>query len=343
MYQPTAYGLALILMLISMVCWGSWPVTMKFTPGWRFQLYYWDFVFGVVLASALLGLTLGSMHAGPSSFVTNLRNADVSHIFWAFLAGIILDIANLLLVAAVEIAGMSVAFPVGAGLALVEGVVLNYILDPRGNPVLLFGGVILVAIAIIFDARAYGIREGSEQKASKRGVGISVAAGILLGLFYPLATKSFSGMHALGPFALLFVSGLGALLSNIPVNYYLMKHPFGAGAPLTARDYIKGKGSFHWLGLLGGFIWYSGTILSLLAANAHVVGPAVSYAVGQGCTMISAIWGVFVWREFAGAPSRARLQLRLMFLFFVAGLAAVALAPIAYKVPLKSVGIIMHR
>lgn len=342
MYQPTTYGLALILMLVSMVCWGSWPVTMKFTPGWRFQLYYWDFVFGVVLASALFGLTLGSMHGGPSSFVANLRNADVWHIFWAFLAGIILDGANLLLVAAVEIAGMSVAFPVGAGLALVEGVVLNYVLAPRGNPILLFGGVILVVIAIIFDARAYGIREGKEQKASKRGVGISVAAGVLLGLFYPLATKSFSGVHALGPFALLFVSSLGALLSNLPVNYCLMKHPLRDGAPLAARDYMRGKGSFHWLGLLGGFIWYLGTILSLVAANAHVVGPAVSYAVGQGCTMISAIWGVFVWREFAGAPSRARLQLSLMFVFFVAGLAAVALAPIVYKVPPGNVQVRLH-
>jgi glucose uptake protein len=218
MYQPETYGIALLLMLISMVCWGSWPVTMKFTPGWRFQLYYWDFVVGVVLTSLLLGLTLGSSLRGPSSFVNNLQQADGWHIFWAFLAGVVFDVANLLLVAAIEYAGLSVAFPVGAGLALVEGVLLNYVLAPKGNPILLFGGVLLVIMAIVFDARAYRIRETRQHKATRKGIGISLAAGILLGLFYPLATKSFSGVNALGPFTLVFVSSLGALLCNIPVN-----------------------------------------------------------------------------------------------------------------------------
>jgi glucose uptake protein len=333
MYQPETYGIALLLMLISMVCWGSWPVTMKFTPGWRFQLYYWDFVVGVVLTSLLLGLTLGSSLRGPSSFVNNLQQADGWHIFWAFLAGVVFDVANLLLVAAIEYAGLSVAFPVGAGLALVEGVLLNYVLAPKGNPILLFGGVLLVIMAIVFDARAYRIRETRQHKATRKGIGISLAAGILLGLFYPLATKSFSGVNALGPFTLVFVSSLGALLCNIPVNYYLMRRPISGGPPLAAKSYFEGRGSFHWLGLLGGLVWCSGTVLSLVAANAHVVGPAVSYAIGQGCSMVSVIWGVFVWREFAGAPAGARTQLGLMFLFFVAGLAAIALAPIAIVVP----------
>jgi glucose uptake protein len=329
MYQPTTYGIALTLMLISMVCWGSWPVTMKFARGWRFELYYWDFVFGVVLTSLLLGMTLGSSIPGPSSFVSNLRQADASHILWAFLAGIIFDMANVLLVAAIECAGLSVAFPLGVGLALVEGVLLNYILAPKGDPILLFGGVILVTIAIVFDARAYRIREATQPKATARGIGISLAAGILLGLFYPLATKSFSGVNALGPFTLVFVSSIGALFCNIPVNYYLMRRPIGGGPPLTIKSYFDGRMSFHLLGLLGGVVWCLGTVLSLVAANAHIVGPAVSYAIGQGCTMISALWGVFIWREFAGAPARARTQLGWMFLLFVTGLAAVALAPIA--------------
>ena len=328
LYQPTTYGIALLLMLISMVCWGSWPVTMKFTPGWRFQLYYWDFVIGVVFTSLVLGLTLGGIH-GPTSFVSNLRHADALHIFWAMLAGVVFDVANLLLVAAIEYAGLSVAFPLGAGLALVEGVLLDYLLAPRGNPILLFGGVFLVMMAIVFDARAYRIRERTQHKAAtSKGIVISLVAGILLGLFYPLAIKSFSGENALGPLSLVFISSLGALLCNIPMNYYLMRRPISGGTPIPMKSYFEGRGSYHLLGLLGGLVWCSGTVLSLVAANAHIVGPAVSYAIGQGCTMVSAIWGVFVWQEFAGAPGEARVQLALMFLLFVAGLAAVALAPI---------------
>lgn len=315
-------------MLISMACWGSWPVTMKFTPGWRFQLYYWDFVLGVVLTSILLGLTLGSSAGGPSSFVFNLQQADAPHIVWAFLAGILFNIGNLLLVAGIEYAGLSVAFPLGAGIALVEGVLLNYILAPKGNPILLFGGVSMVTIAIVFDARAYRIRETRQHKVTTKGISISLVGGILLGLFYPLATKSFSGINALGPFTLVFVSSMGALLCNIPVNYYFMKRPIDGGPVLTVKNYFEGRSTFHMLGLLGGLVWCFGTVLSLVAANTHMVGPAVSYAVGQGCTMVSAIWGVFIWREFAGAPAGARTQLGLMFLFFVSGLAAVALSPI---------------
>lgn len=328
MYPPTTYGIALTFMLISMVCWGSWPVTMKLTRGWRFQLYYWDFVFGIVLTSLLLGLTLESRLQGPSSFVGNLRQADASHIFWAFVAGSIFDVANVLLVAAIEYAGLSVAFPIGAGVALVEGVLLNYILAPKGDPAFLFGGVILIALAVVFDARAYHIRETGQHKVTTKGISISLVAGILLGLFYPLATKSFSGANALSPFTLVFVSSLGALLCNIPVNYYLMRRPINGGPPVATKCYFEGHSVFHLLGLLGGCVWCLGTVLSLVAASAHIVGPAVSYAIGQGCTMVSAIWGVFIWREFAGAPARARTQLGLMFLFFVAGLAAVALAPI---------------
>lgn len=183
-------------------------------------------------------------------------------------------------------------------------------------------------IAILFDARAYRLRERERRKTTGKGIAISLVSGILLGLFYPLATKSFTGANALGPFTLVFISSLGAMLCNFPVNYYLMKRPIDASTPLSWSDYFSGRSSFHWLGLAGGLVWCLGTVLSLVAANAHIVGPAVSYTVGQGCTMISAIWGVFVWREFAEAPAAAHVQLRLMFLFFLAGLAAVALAPV---------------
>ena len=149
MYQPEAYIIALIFMIGSMLCWGSWANTMKLTPGWPFQLFYWDYVAGIIIASLLWGLTLGSMGGGQLSFLNNIRTADRSHILFALLGGAVFNVANLLLVAAIEIAGLAVAFPIGIGLALVVGVLLNYIISPQGNPLLLFGGVLFVALAII--------------------------------------------------------------------------------------------------------------------------------------------------------------------------------------------------
>ncbi len=334
MYQPGTYGIALLLMLISMICWGSWPVTMKFTPGWRFHLYYWDFLFGVVITSLFFGLTLGNRLGGPSGFVNNLQHADGLHILWAILAGIVFDIANLLLLAAIDYAGLAIAFPVGAGFALIEGVLLAYFLAPKGDRVLLFGGVVLVMFAIVYDARAHRMREARRDKATTKAIGVSLAAGLFLGLFYPLAAKSFSGMNALVPYTLVFLSGIAALICNIPVTYCFTRRSGSGGSALPTDSYFDGRASFHGLGLLGGFVWCSGTVFSLIAGNSHIVGPAVSYAIGQGCTMISAIWGVFVWHEFAEAPRGARTQLGWMFLFFVVGLAAIALAPVVTILPL---------
>ena len=152
MYQPETYGVALLFMVASMLCWGSWANTMKLTPGWPFQLFYWDYVCGIIVASLIWGLTLGSTGASQLSFLNNIRSADAEHIIFALLGGAIFNIANLLLVAAIEIAGLAVAFPIGIGWALVEGVLLNYFIAPQGSQLLLFGGVSLVVVAIVLDA-----------------------------------------------------------------------------------------------------------------------------------------------------------------------------------------------
>src|ERR1700675_4810055 len=201
MYQPEAYAIALLFMIGSMLCWGSWANTMKLTPGWPFQLFYWDYVVGIIIASLLWGLTLGSVGGGQLSFLNNIRSADQSHILYALLAGAVFNVANLLLVAAIEIAGLAVAFPIGIGLALVVGVLLNYIISPQGNPLLLFGGVLLVTLAIIVDALAYRRRETTRKATGARGIQISLACGILMGVFYPLVTKAVTGPNSLGPYA----------------------------------------------------------------------------------------------------------------------------------------------
>ena len=181
MYIPSLYSVALFLMILTMLCWGSWANTQKLTKGWRFELFYWDYVFGIVLIAIVLGFTMGNTDPGSAdSFMANLRGADAEHIGLALAGGAVFNVANILLVAAIAIAGLSVAFPIGIGLALVIGSVLNYVITPKGNPVLLFGGIGMVIVAIVLDAMAYR-RLVKDLSVSKKGIVLSVLCGIGMG------------------------------------------------------------------------------------------------------------------------------------------------------------------
>jgi glucose uptake protein len=331
LFQPETYLAALSLMIVSMFCWGSWANTMKLCPGYRFQLFYWDYVLGLIAGAVLWGLTLGSLGDVGRRFVADVVHADSAHIVLAVLGGAIFNIANLLLVAAIEIAGLAVAFPVGIGLALVVGAVSSYILSPNGNPLVLFSGIALVVAAIVFDAIAYRLRETQRRSLSMRGVVISLVAGLLMGSFYPFVSKAMSGDGAPGPYAVALFFALGVAVCAVPFNYLLMRKPLDASAPVALGGYWKARGPWHIWGMLGGAIWCTGAIFNFVASRAHIVGPAVSYSIGQGATMISAAWGVFIWKEFADAPPRAKTFLVWMFIFFLCGLSAIALAPILWK------------
>jgi glucose uptake protein len=289
MYQPEAYAIALVFMIGSMLCWGSWANTMKLTPNWPFQLFNWDYAVGIMVASLLWGFPLGSLGAGSLSFFQNIRSADSGHILFALLGGAVFNIANLLLVAAIEIAGLAVAFPIGIGLALVVGVLLNFFISPNGNPAFLFGGVLLVVLAIVIDAWAYWRRETTRKTLSVRGIQISLACGVLMGSFYPLVTKAITGENPLGPYAVAFFFALGTALCAIPANYFLMRKPLTDGPPVSMRDYFNSPGIWHFWGILGGAIWCTGAVLNFVASHAQIIGPAISSAIGQGATMISAI------------------------------------------------------
>jgi glucose uptake protein len=323
LYQPQAYIVVLLFMFISMLCWGSWANTRKLTAGYAFSLFYWDYVIGIVLGSLLWGLTLGSLHGGASAFLVNLGSADRLHWLFTIIAGLIFNLANLLLVASIDLAGMAVAFPVGIGLALIVGVVLNYFIQPAGNPILIFCGVTLVGAAILLDALAYRRREVNNV-VSTRGVALSIVSGLLMGTFYPFIAKSTIGLHSLGPYAVAFVFAIGVALCSLPVNAWLMRHSLTGEAP---SEGLSG-GARHLWGIAGGAIWCTGAVASFVVSRANLVGPAVSYAIGQGATMVSAVWGVFVWREFAGAPPNSRRLLPFMFILFMLGLSAIAIAPL---------------
>jgi glucose uptake protein len=330
-YQPEAYAAALAFMIISMICWGSWANTMKLTAGYAFQLFYWDYVMGIILGSLLWGVTLGSMGGGSLSFLSNIYQSDARHIRFAMAGGAVFNLANLFLVAAIDIAGLAVAFPVGIGLALVVGVLLNYVIAPQGNPGLLFAGVALVVLAIIFDALAYRRRELQHRELSTRGIWISISCGVLMGIFYPLVTKAITGDNALGPYSVGFFFAVGTALCAIPVNYVLMKKPLTGASPVSMAQYIEAKRSWHVWGVVGGIIWCTGAVFNFVASHAQIVGPAISYAIGQGATMVSAIWGVFVWKEFQSAPSASRKLIPAMFFFFLLGLVSIAVAPMFSK------------
>lgn len=328
MYQPESYAITLTFMILSMLCWGSWANTIKLCPGYRFQLFYWDYVVGLIAAAAAWGLTFGSFGATGTPFLRDVANTSLNSLLLALAGGVIFNIANLLLVAAIDIAGLAVAFPVGIGLALVIGAVSNYILSPKGNPLLLFSGIALVVGAIVLDAMAYRQREGGQPKSTRRGLIISLISGLLMGSFYPLVSGAMNGKNATGPYAATLFFAIGVAICAVPVNYLFMRFPLDGGKLVEIHGYRIAPLRWHLAGILGGAIWCTGALSNFLASKAHLVGPAVSYSIGQGATMISAAWGVFIWHEFTSATPKAKMLLTWMFILFLCGLGVIAIAPL---------------
>jgi glucose uptake protein len=331
MMIPATYQFALFLMILSMLCWGSWANTLKLCPGYRFQLFYWDYAIGLMLATIVWGLTAGSLGHAGSSFLDAVAHTSSNAILFSVCGGVVFNVANLLLVAAIEVAGLAVAFPVGIGLALVIGAVSSYLIAPAANPLLLFGGVALVTVAIVLDAAAYRKRESTAKATTTRGIVLSLVAGVLMGGWYPIATHDLGRGTAPGPYAIAFFFAIGVVLSTIPANLLLMAKPLDGKPPVDGSGYWRAPLGWHLAGVFGGTIWCVGAVANFIASVAHLdkpIGPAVSYSIGQGATMVSALWGVFIWREFAGAPRAARMLLVLMFVFFILGLGAIALAPL---------------
>lgn len=330
MFIIQTYGMAVFFCLVTMLCWGSWANTQKLAAGtWRFELFYWDYVLGIVGLALLSALTLGSIGAGGRSFLADLQQADGSNIGSALWGGVLFNAANILLGAAIAIAGMSVAFPVGIGLALVIGVVVNYVHAPVGSAGLLFGGMALIVVAILLNAVAYRRTVTSSTGLSTKGLVLSVVAGCLMGLFYGyVAGAMFPNFEQpqpgkLSPYTAVVFFALGILGSNFVFNTLLMRRPF-VGTPVTYGDYFRGSGRDHLTGVLGGMIWCLGMSFSILASDK--AGPAISYGLGQGATVVAALWGIYVWREFREAPKGVNALLNGMLLCYIVGLGLLIMA-----------------
>lgn len=320
MFTPPTFAIALLMTIASAICWGSWANTYKGVKNYRFELFYWDYAIGIFLISLVLALTMGSTGHDASSFLNNVHSADNSNIFWTMVGGAIFNLANLLLVAAIDMAGLAVALPVSIGIALVVGVVLSYSLQPKGNLMFLSLGVVCALIAVILDGKAFGSL-GSGKSASRKSIIICVVSGVLMGLWNPFVAYGATRGNALTPYSSVVFLTFGALLSCFIWNVYFMKKPL-AGEPVGFGGFFSGPPSGHLLGLFGGIIWGVGTVCNVVAGKS--VGFAISYAVGQSAPMVGALWGVFVWKEFAGATSQGKLYLAMMFVFYLLAILLVA-------------------
>lgn len=325
-----SYALAIIMCIITMICWGSWANTTKLTDGskWPFQLYYWDYCIGIVIFSVIFALTFGSFGSEGRSFFADISQAKVHYLFLAFLGGVIFNLGNILLVAAIDLAGMAVAFPVGVGIALVLGVVVNYLGLPKGNPVILFSGVAAIVIAIILTAIAYGkLNKNTTDKI--KGLITAIFAGIVMGGFYRFVASSMSSNFStpetglLTPYTALVLFSIGIFISSFVWNTIMMKKPV-SGQPVQGSQYFSGTCKEHGAGILGGIVWSLGMSFSILASSQ--AGYAISYGLGQGATMIAVIWGVFIWKEFASANRATKNLLFAMFVFYIIGIVTIILA-----------------
>lgn len=384
MLLPTTYAAALLLTIVSMICWGSWANTQKLTGKWRFELFYFDYSFGVLLFAIIALVTFGAMNSQELSAMDMFALTAKRKAAYAVAGGAVFNLANILLVAAISMSGLAVAFPVGIGLALVIGVIWNYALNPQGNPTLLFLGAAGVVLAIIVDAVAYRIHERQQHKihraspkaaspapmsqtasvaapqpqahahspaphhhsssrshrraedapvkpaSAAKGIIVSLISGLLMGSFYPLVEMARAGDDGVRPYDDAVLFAFGVFFTTFVFNFFFMLIPIH-GNPVSIVSYFRGTKKQHLLGVLGGIIWCAGAVSNFVASSAPAsvqVGPAVSYAMGQGATMVSALWGLLVWKEFAGATARVKLLLTVMMALFVIGLGLVSIAPL---------------
>jgi glucose uptake protein len=323
MFTPSSLSIALLMMITSAICWGSWANTYKGVKNYRFELFYWDYAVGIFLISLVLALTMGSTGNDASSFLNNVHAADTSNIASTLVGGAIFNLANLLLVAAIDMAGLAIAFPVSIGIALVVGVISSYALQPKGNAVLLAAGVMCAVVAVVLDGKAYGSLASAGRSVSKKSIVTCIVSGVLMGLWAPFVAHAMTTGNTLGPYSIAVFLTLGALLSCSIWNVYFMKKPL-VGEPVNFSDLFRGPTSGHILGLLGGVIWGTGMVFNLVAAS--FTGVAISYAIGQSAPMVAALWGVLAWKEFKGAGSKAYTYLFLMFVFYCLAIALVARA-----------------
>ena len=327
------YALAVFLCAVAMVCWGSWQNTQNLIGrGWRFELFYWDYSIGILLFSLLMAFTFGSFGSQGRSFLPDLAQAETRNLMSAALGGFIWNIGTLLLVASISIAGMSVAFPIGGGIGWTLGILINYIGRPEGNPFLLFGGTIVIILAILVSMQSYRKLAEHQKKPSFKGIALAFLAGLCIAFFYRFVASSMATDFSpaddgkISSYTAVVFFSIGALVSTLIVNPIFMSRPV-QGEPVKISLWLKAGVRTHLLGMLGGAIWCLGNSVSFMSVGA--ASPAISYGLSNAAPVVAALWGIFVWKEFRDAPKGTNLLLALMFAFYIIGLVLIVYARLA--------------
>ena len=343
MTLATTYSAALCLAIFSLLCLGSWANSLKLAGRWRFELFYFDFSFGVAATSLVLAFTAGTLGYDSFTFMDDLMRASKHSMAYAFGAGMIFNLGNMLLIAGMSLVGMSIAFPIGLGIAIAVGALLAYIVGSQGNPVMVFTGVAVVLVAVLVCAFGYRslalLREIERMKAGQhrtlrpsaswKGVLLSAGGGIVLGSFTLLLDMARDPDIGLGPYALGVMFCGGIAFSTILYNMYFMNLPV-KGQPVEMLAYFHGTLRQHLYGVLGGAVWALGAIAALVLSNSpkeSMPGPALLYGLAQSSPLLAAMWGLVVWKESRGADAKVTALMGLTLFLLAAGIAMLAIAP----------------
>lgn len=344
MILPQSYPAVLFLMVLSLICLGSWASAFKFAGKWRFELFYLDFAIGLLLASVIFAFTVGNIGYDGFNVIDAMQNAGKRQWMYAFVAGVLFNLGNMLLLAAVSVSGLAVAFPMGMGMALLLGTGLGIAARPVGSSLLLGLGCLLILTSILVNAASYRIMgvarhevlaRAGKAKSTRRpsplkGILLALAAGLLLGSFAPLVDKARIGDLGLGPYAVGLIFALGVFFSSFVLDVFFMNLPV-EGDPLEFSAYLHGPRKQHLAGLVSGFIWYAGMVLAWVCVSVPEAiqgGPMLRFLLAQGSPVLAALWGIVVFREFKGSDARVNLMGTLMLALFVCGLAMIGLAPL---------------
>jgi glucose uptake protein len=347
MILPQTHAAVLFLMTLSLLCWGSWANSYKLAGKWRYELYYFDFAAGVVVAAFLYAFTVGNLGYDGFSFMDDVMHSGKRQWLYGLMGGVIFNLGNMILMSAISVAGMAVAFPMGIGVATIVGTILAYAGSSTGNPALMFLGCALIAGAVAAAALAYrfhavlrheelaraGKAASTRRPSSIKGIVLALVSGLLIGSFFPLVDKAREGELGLGPYAVAAVFAVGVFFSTFVFNVFLMNLP-AEGEPLEVLDIFKSTPKQHLLGLAGGVVWCTGMVTSLAAASAPAaaqVGTVEGYFLARGFPLIAALWGILAWKELKGADPRVKALAVVMFLLFVCGLLLISQAPLQVR------------
>jgi glucose uptake protein len=349
MILPASTLATLLLLVVAFFCWGSWANTQKSLPKWRFELFYYDFALGIGICALIATYTLGSLNTQELTVSDNMMLAGYRRMAYGVAAGVVVNLANVLLVAAISQSGMAVTFPLSFGIGLIVMSLTSFFGNSApNNAPLLFSGLVLIFLAVLTNIFAYRSHLDALATASKsgpmldprtrlpvrppsanKGIILAIVSGLVGGFFFPLIDSGRFGDNGVGPYGMGGLIGLGAFASTLLYVPFFLNFPV-RGEPVQARNYFKGTRKQHLWGMLGGAVWITGTIAALVAAAvpaAVQVPPAVGAALLYGAPILAALWGILRWHEFKDAPSSVNMLLLGMFVLFAAGVGLISIAP----------------